>query len=224
MKMLLAAGLSALAFVSASAACARPMTATDLATMRRLAAPAVSPDGNWAVYQLRETDLEANRGRTDLWLLDLRVRGAQPVRIASAAEHNESDPRFSPDGRWLYYLSNASGSQQLWRVSLPGGTPEPVTELATDISGYLIAPSGDRIAIWADRNMGCIDFNCANVAASAAGQGSGRAYDETFVRHWDTWAEPGLRSRIFTFPLVDGRPQGAGTPVAPNLAGDSPSK
>ena len=33
-----------------------------------------------------------------------------------------------------------------------------------------------------------------------------------------------MRSRIFTFPMVDGRPQGAGTPVAPNLVGDSPSK
>jgi dipeptidyl aminopeptidase/acylaminoacyl peptidase len=224
MKILLAASLTALAFASASAASARPMTATDLATMRRLAAPAVSPDGRWAVYQLRETDLEANRGRTDLWLLDLDASGAQPVRIASAPEHNEHDPRFSSDGRWLYYLSNASGSEQLWRVAVPTGTPERVTELATDISGYLLAPSGDRIAIWADRNMACSDIGCANVTAPGPGHGSGRAYDETFVRHWDTWAEPNVRSRIFAFPLVDGRPQGAGTPVAPNLTGDSPSK
>ena len=77
MKTLLAASLAALALVSATAASARPMTATDLATMRRLAAPTVSPDGNWAVYQLRETDLAANRGRTDLWLLDLRRAGAR---------------------------------------------------------------------------------------------------------------------------------------------------
>ena len=224
MKILLAASLTALAFASASAASARPMTATDLATMRRLAAPAVSPDGRWAVYQLRETDLEANRGRTDLWLLDLDTSGAQPVRIASAPEHNEHDPRFSSDGRWVYYLSNASGSEQLWRVALPTGTPERVTELATDISGYLLAPSGDRIAIWADRNMACSDIGCANVTAPGPGHGSGRGYDETLVRHWDTWAEPNVRSRIFTFPLVDGRPQGAGTPVAPNLTGDSPSK
>ncbi|HEV2866114.1 MAG TPA: S9 family peptidase, partial [Allosphingosinicella sp.] len=96
MNKLLAAALAALAFAQAPAALARPITATDLATMRRLAAPTVSPDGNWAAYQLRETDLAANRGRTDLWLLDLRRRGAQPVRIASAPEHNEHDPRFSP--------------------------------------------------------------------------------------------------------------------------------
>jgi Tol biopolymer transport system component len=114
---------------------------------------------------LRETDLEGNRGRTDLWLLDLTRSGAEPVKIASDTEHNEHDPRFSGDGRWLYYLSNASGTDQLWRVELSGGTPERVSDLAADISGFLPAPTGDRIAIWADRDMACTDFNCANVTA-----------------------------------------------------------
>jgi dipeptidyl aminopeptidase/acylaminoacyl peptidase len=224
MKKLLLASLAALAFVQAPGAFARPITATDLATMRRLAAPAVSPDGNWAVYQLRETDLAANRGRTDLYLLNLRQAGAEPIRIASAPEHNEHDPRFSADGRWLYYLSNASGSDQLWRVALPGGSPEKISDLATDIAGFAIAPAGERIALWADRDMACADINCAGVPAAATGQGSARVYDQTFVRHWDAWAQPGVRSRIFTFPMVDGRPQGAGAAVAPNLVGDSPSK
>jgi len=223
MNKLIAAGLAALALVPAAAP-ARPITATDLATMRRLAAPATSPDGNWVVYQLRETDLPANRGRTDLWLLDLRRPGAQPARIASAPEHNEHDPRFSADGRFIYFLSNASGSDQLWRVAVGGGAAEQLTRLATDIAGYSLAPSRDRIAIWADRDLACADFNCANVPAARQGQGSARVYDETFVRHWDAWTEPNVRSRIFTFPLVDGRPQGAGTPVARNLVGDAPSK
>ena len=224
MKKLLAASLAALALASAPAAFARPLTATDLATLRRIGAPVASPDGNWVVYQLRETDLEANRGRIDLWLLDLRRANAAPVRIASTPEHNEHDPRFSADGRALYYLSGASGSEQLWRVALPDGTPERVTDFATDIAGYRLAPSGNRIAIWADRNLACADINCANVPAAEAGRGSGRVYDETFVRHWDAWTEPNVRSRIFTFPLVDGRPQGGGTPVASGLVGDSPSK
>ena len=79
--------------------------------------------------------------------------------------------------------------------------------------------------MWTDRDMACADFNCTNNAAAASPPGgSARTYDETFVRHWDTWATQGTRSRIFTFPMVDGRPQGAGTPVSPNLAGNSPSK
>ena len=224
MNKLMLAGLGLLAFAQAPAAIARPITATDLATMRRLGSPSISPDGAWAVYQLSETDLAANRRRNDLWLLDLRRAGAEPVRIASAPEHNEHDPHFSADGRAVYFLSDASGSDQLWRVALPGGTAERVTDFATDIGGYLLAPSGDRIAIWADRNLACADINCANLPAAAAGRGSGRVYDATFVRHWDTWSEPGVRSRIFTFALADGRPQGGGIAVSPNLVGDAPSK
>ena len=204
---------------------ARPMTATDLATMRRIGAPTVSPDGRWLVYQLRETDLAANRGRTDLWLLDLSRPGAEPVKIASAPQYNESDPRFSADGRWLYFLSNRSGDDQVWRASLPGGQAQQVTRVAGGISGYLPAPAGDRIAVWADRDMGCQTLACPNVARPAEGQGSGRVYDdEGFVRHWDQWETPNSYSRIFVLPMTNGRAEGEGVLVGPSLRGHAPTR
>ena len=130
------------------------------------------------------------------------------MRIASTPEHNEHDARFSPDGRWIYYLSNQSGSDQIWRVAAaPGATPEKLTDFPTDVAGFLISPSGDRVAVWADRNMACADLSCANVSAPVGDHGSARVYDETFVRHWDTWVEPGVRSRIFTLQLVEGMPE-----------------
>lgn len=223
MKKLLALGALAAALAAPFAAAARPITATDMASMRRVSAPTVSPDGRWLVYAERETDLANNRGRNDLWVLDLRSPQNGPSRLASTSAYNEHDPRFGPDGA-LYFISNQSGSDQLWRVAFPGGGLQQVTDFRTDVGGFLIAPTGDRIAIWADRDMRCADINCANVPAAEAGQGSGRAYDETFVRHWDTWSTQGVRSRVFVMPMGDGRPQGAGTPVSPNLAGDSPSK
>ena len=83
MKKLLARGASPpLALATPPPPLARPMTATDLATLRRSARPPCRRTGAGLVYQLRETDLAANRGRTDLWLLDLRAPARQPVRIA----------------------------------------------------------------------------------------------------------------------------------------------
>jgi dipeptidyl aminopeptidase/acylaminoacyl peptidase len=223
MNRLLALGLCAALLATPVPAFARPMTATDLASMRRVGSPTVSPDGRWLVYTERETDLANNRGRNDLWVLDLRNPGNGPSRFATTSDANEHDPRFGPDGA-LYFISNQSGSDQLWRVAFPGGGFQQVTDFRTDVAGFLIAPTGDRIAIWADRDMRCADINCANVPAPPTGQGSARTYDETFVRHWDAWVAPGVRSRIFVLPMADGRPQGAGTPVSPRLAGDSPSK
>lgn len=198
------------------------MTATDLATMKRVGGPVVSPDGRWLVYQLRETDLAGNRGRLDLWLLDLRRPGAQPVTVASTAQHNEHDPRFS--GEWLYFLSGASGSEQVWRVSLPSGRPQQVTRVEGGVSGYLPAPTGERIAVWADRDLRCRDLACEDVPEQPEGRGSGRAYDETFVRHWDQWETPGTFSRLFVLRIVNGRAEGHGVPVAPNLRGHTPTR
>ena len=200
------------------------MTATDLASMRRIGSPVVSPDGRWLVYQLRETDLAANRGRTDLWLVDLSRPTAQAVKIASNPQHNEGDPRFSADGRWLYFVSNASGDDQVWRVQLPTGRAQRVTSVAGGISGYLPAPGDDRLAIWADRDINCQNLACPNVSQPAQGQGSARTYDEGFVRHWDQWETPNSFSRIFVLPLVNGRAEGDGVPVSANLRGHAPTR
>jgi len=216
----IAASLLALALAAAPAAFARPMTATDLATMRRIGAPATSADGNWLVYPVSEADLAGNRRRNDLWLLDLRRPDSPAVRIGSSLDHNERDPFFSADGRTIYFISNASGRDQLWRVPLPGGTPEKLTDFANAVAGYRLAPSGDRIVIWGDLDRRCADLNCTNVPATPADQGSARVYDQTNVRYWDAWRRPGIEPRLFVLPLVDGRPQGAGTPLAVPEAGE----
>jgi dipeptidyl aminopeptidase/acylaminoacyl peptidase len=225
MKTLLLASLAVLAIAQApGAAIARPMTAEDLATMHRIGAPTVSSDGRWLAYSLSETDLPANRRRTDLWLLDLSAKNATPVKIASAADKNEHDPKFSADGKYLYYLSNAAENEQVWRVALPGGAPEQVTELSADVAGYALAPSGDRIAIWGERNLGCRDFACSTVRLANTAIGTGRTYDQLFVRHWDEWENPTERSRLYVFPLENGKAVGTGVSVVGELVGDTPSK
>ena len=222
MRKLLLAGLAATASAYAPAAFARPMTATDLATMRRLASPAVSPDGRWLAYQVSETDLAANKRRNDLFVLDLKQPGAAPMQLVKAPEYNETSPAFSADGRQIYFLSDRSGTQQVWRLER-GAKAVQITNAAVDIGGFSISPDGSRLAVWADRDLRCTTFDCPEVKPAEKG-GSGRTFDQLFVQHWDVWAEPGVRSRIFTFPMVDGRPTGPGTPVTGNLVGDAPSK
>ncbi|HEX8533740.1 MAG TPA: S9 family peptidase [Allosphingosinicella sp.] len=221
MKKLLLASLAALA-LAPTAASARTMTATDLATLRRIGAPAVSPDGRWAVYQLSETDLAANRRRNDLFVLDLAARGAAPMRLMATPDVNETSPAFSPDGRQIYFLSSKSGKQQVWRLER-GAKAVQVTDAATDISGFSLSPDGQRLAVWADLDLRCRTLGCTEVKPTEK-TGSGRTYDQLFVQHWDAWAEPGVRSRIFTLPLVNGKAVGTGTPVGGTLIGDAPSK
>ena len=46
-----------------------PFSVHDMMAMDRLSDARVSPDGRWVVFVLSRTDLEANRRRTDLWLI-----------------------------------------------------------------------------------------------------------------------------------------------------------
>ena len=215
-QLLIAAAAAALAV---SPLAARPMTATDLQSMHRLGAPEVSPDGKWAVFTLSATDWAKNKRVNTLDLLDLGKPGATPQPVKGAEKAH--DAVFGPDGS-LWFLMAAGDHDQLFRKPM-GGAPVQVSRFTGDISGFKLAPSGDHVAVWADRDLRCADLDCAGLPAKPA-TGSGRTYDQMFIRHWDTWAEPGVKSRLFGFPIAAGKLAGKGAALTGSLVGDTPSK
>jgi dipeptidyl aminopeptidase/acylaminoacyl peptidase len=218
-RTLFAASVAAAALTTTPAV-ARPMTATDMHMMRRLGAPSVSPDGRYAIFTLSTTDLGANKRNNVLHILDLKAKGAAPQPLAGITQ-GAHDAVFGADGA-IWYLAPVGGQDQLFRMAV-GGQPAQLSSLTGDISGFKVSNDGSRLIVWADRDLKCADFACANVRKVDQG-GSTREYDQLFIRHWDTWAEPGVRSRIFAFPIEGGRVTGAGVPVTGALVGDTPSK
>ncbi len=240
MKNTLTCSLIALSVALAAPAFARPMTETDLATMKRLSAPAVSPDGKQIAYVVQETDLKANKRRSDIVVQAVDQPSAGQA-FGSEPGSNESDPAYSPDGKSLYFLSDRGGSSQIYRMALSqlmaAGPAEKVSDLKTDISGFKLSPDGKKIAVWGDVARDCGSFDCEKDGdTSKPGPGTGREYDALMVRHWDAWETPGNYSRIFTFGIgADGKLYGSGHPLdeqmikpgvpeKPKLVGDAPSK
>ena len=215
-KLLLAAALTALATPLAG----RPMTAVDLHSLHRLGSPAVSPDGRTAVMTISKTDFTANKRSNPIYTLDLTRPGAQP-RLLVGAPAGAHDAVFAADGS-LWMIAPGLGSDQIWRMR-PGAKPVRVTSLKGDIGGFKLSRSGDRLVIWADRDLSCRDFACADLPKKPA-SGTGRTYDQLFVRHWDSWAEPGVKSRLFGLAVVAGKATGTGTPLTGALVGDTPGK
>jgi dipeptidyl aminopeptidase/acylaminoacyl peptidase len=214
--LLLAAAAAALAV---SPAHARPMTATDLQSMHRIGSPEVSPDGRTAVFTLSTTDWEKNKRVNTLYSLDLTRPGAAPQPIAGAEKGH--DAVFAADGS-LWFLMTAGDHDQLFRKA-PGTAPVKVSDFPVDVSGFKLSPRGDRVVVWADR-PDCRDLACSTAQLPAKAAGSGRTYDQLFVRHWDTWAEPGTKSRLYSFPIANGRLSGGGVRLTTGLEGDTPSK
>lgn len=227
MRNLILPSAIALAAALSTPAFARPMTEVDLATLKRVAAPTASPDGRWVVFQMTETEGETYKRSTGLWLVDHNAKDAKPVAIADAAGKSETSPAFHPDGS-LYFLSNASGTSQVWRVD-PKAANAPaaqVSDTKADVEGFKISPDGKRLLAWGDIAKECTDFGCdAKDKGALVGPGTGRLYKDGtgFVRHWDHWETPGTYSRPFVFNL-DGGKATAARPVDGGLIGDSPSK
>jgi dipeptidyl aminopeptidase/acylaminoacyl peptidase len=217
MQKLLATALSA---TLATTALARPFTPQDMVSLSRVGAPVVSPDGRWLVWDQRETDLAANKGYHDLWRLDLKAKNAAPEKFASS-DAEESDPAFGPDGS-LYFLSNRKGDvSAVWRVPMAGGPAAQVTG-DYDLSGFKVSPKGDAILVWTDKPVGAANLD-VKAPEKPKAAGSGRIYDQLFIRHWDTW-EDGERSQAFVIPLADGKATGPGHAIEGALVGDTPSK
>ena len=200
-----------------------PFTASDLVTMARISDPQVSPDGQRVAYVLRTTDLEANKGLRDIWIVD--IDGAAPRRLTTDPG-SESGPRFSADGRALYFLSSRSGTSQVWRLPLDGGEAELITDLPLDVGNLSVAADGRHLAFSLEVFVDCEDLACTarRLEEVASSPRTGRVYERLFIRHWDTWKD-GRRSHLFVMPLKEnGSAAGAPVDVTFGMDADVPSK
>ena len=201
----------------------RPFSVEDLVRLKRVSEPALAPDGNTVAFTVRDTDMEANRGRQDLWSLDLAAKAAQPRRLTSHPE-NDNAPQWSSDGRHLYFLSARSGSMQVWRLATGGGEAEQVTDLPLDVGSFRVAPDGARLAVSMDVFPDCADLACTTGRLKEIGtaQTTGKIHERIFVRHWDAWSD-GRISQLFVMPVSNGL---ASEPVSvtASLDADVPSK
>jgi dipeptidyl aminopeptidase/acylaminoacyl peptidase len=209
---------AALALTAAPTA-PHPYTAQDQVMMRRIQDPSVSPDGKRIAFVLRTTDLEANRGRTDLWLVN--TDGTSPRQLTFTPE-SEGQPTWSPDGQSLFFLSSRGGSSQVFLMPLDGGESRAVTKLPLDVSAFRLSRDGRMLAVALEVYPDCPTLECTpqRQKEQAQKKNTGRVYEQLFVRHWDTWAD-GRRSHLFVLP-VDG--SAAPRDVMAGMDADGPSK
>ncbi|HYN21575.1 MAG TPA: S9 family peptidase, partial [Thermoanaerobaculia bacterium] len=204
-----------------------PFTARDLHNMQRISETQGSPPGDRIAFVVRTTDFEANRGRTDIWLVGVNGGDAAPLTTHEAGEGN---PRWAPDGKTLYFLSTRSGSNQVWRVPVPGTDKDAVqvTDLPLDVANLTLSPDGSRIAFSLEVFPDCPTFACTKqrLDEREKDKTSGMLFEAGFVRHWDTWSD-GRRNHLFVATLngnLTGNRAGEPVDLTRGMEGDAPSK
>ncbi len=195
-----------------------PFSVDDLLAMKRISEPQISPDAQRVVFTLRTTDLKANRGRSDLWVVSL-----DGSELRQLTTHPESDfhPRWHPDGRTLWFLSNRSGSTQVWRIPVDGGEARQVTQLPLDVSNLILSSDGSHLAFTLEVYPDCSTPECTQdrLDKNKGRPSTGVLYETLFVRHWDFWKD-GRRSHLFVQPAGGGE----AVDVMPGMDADTPSK
>lgn len=120
----------------------------DLARLAEVAEPVFSPDGNTIVYAVTVTNQAEDRKQSDLWRV--RYDGTERTQLTSTPVNDEWSPAWSPDGRWLAFLSDRGGEDavtQVWAMPAGGGEARALTALPGGVEEFAWAPDSQRLAV-----------------------------------------------------------------------------
>ena len=112
-----------------------------------LGAPVLSPDGRKALVAVTQYGLGDKLPATHIWLADL---SAKTIRQLTNSAKSESDPRWSPDGKYVSFLSARDGESQVYLLDMSGGEALPLTTAETGVNSYAWNPQGNSIAYVSD--------------------------------------------------------------------------
>lgn len=165
--------------------------------MRRAGSSSLSPDGSMLLYTLTDYSMEENRSLTTIYTQSLEDK---TIKALSDNSSNNHSPRWSADGKKIYFLSNRSGSMQVWEMDRQGGNAKQLTSLEGDVEGFGVSPDG--LQLWWVQPVHTLDINSKDRHQDMP-KSKARIYDDLMVRHWDYW-DGGDYRHIFISTLSNG--------------------
>ncbi len=191
MKRFFALALAA-ACISIAAGAKRPMTHEDLWLMKRLGAPATSPDGRWAVFSVTEPSYDAEEQVSDLWIV--ATDGATPQRRLTSTASPETGLAWSPDSRQIAFSAKRGEDEvsQSYTMDMTGpGEARRITSLATGAANPAWGPAGERLLFTSNVYPGKLtnQENADEKKARKDRKYKASVYEGFPVRRWDEWRD-----------------------------------
>jgi dipeptidyl aminopeptidase/acylaminoacyl peptidase len=129
------------------AATQRTLKPEDFAALRDVDEPNISPDGNLVAYVVKSPDVEKDKLPGNLWLA--KWDGSEN-RALTFGNKGASHPRWSPDGKWIAFLSGREEENeidQLWILPIGGGEAEKLTNLKGNVDDFAWSRDSKRIVL-----------------------------------------------------------------------------
>ena len=184
-----------------------PLTPELLWQLKRLAAPAISPDGQWAVVPVTTWDAKEDKALTDLWLL--KTDGSES-RALTSHEGSETNPAWSPDGKWIAFEAKREGDEngQVYLLPMGGGEARRLTKVPTGASAPKWFADSRRLAfvsrVWPD--LASWDEQAKRQKERKDSKMTARTFDRAEVRYWDHWLDD-RQAHVYSIGVEGGEPR-----------------
>ena len=180
----------------------RAFTIEDLYRVKSISDVHVSPGGKSVIYALATFDLPRAKRITHIWMMDIDGRNARQL---TSGDKSESSPAFSPDGKWISFISSKDGSPNIYLLPSAGGEAIKLTNISTGVSDPLWSPDGKWIAFASDVYPECADDACNKKTAETWSKGPIKAHtaESLLYRHWTEWKD-GTRTHVFLASAATG--------------------
>jgi dipeptidyl aminopeptidase/acylaminoacyl peptidase len=132
-------------FAQQPPAAPRPITIDDYFEIREVEGPKLSPDAHWVAYTVRTTSSKGDKSEQRIWMVPFAGGDAVPLTVEGVSS---SHPRWSPDGKYLAFLSaRHDGKTQIWLLNRIGGEAQRLTETPQDVDTFEWSPDSKRLCL-----------------------------------------------------------------------------